>query len=75
MKDQLTALTEGVRLAQLELSCFRDPQCRGTSEWTIRRLETLLGDPKVKEAMAVLAPEIAGPSIVPDWPERESVKH
>jgi hypothetical protein len=75
MKDQLIALTEAVRLAQLELECYRDLRCPLTPEWTIKRLQTLLCDPKVKEALSVLAPDDRSPSIVPDWPERKTVKH
>jgi len=75
MKDQLIALTEAVRLAQLELECYSDPRCRSTPEWTIKRLQTLLCDPKVKEALSVFIPDDRSPSIVPDWPERETVKH
>jgi hypothetical protein len=74
MKDHLTALTEAVRLACLELDCYRDPRCAETTERTIKRLESLLRDPKVSEAMAVLAPE-GGPSIVPELPHRETTKH
>ena len=64
MKDHLTALTEAVRLARLELNCYRDPRCAATPEWTLRRLESLLTDPKVNEAMAVLTSD-GSPSIVP----------
>jgi hypothetical protein len=74
MKDQLTALTEAVRLAQLELGCYRDPDCRATPEWTIKRLELLLCDPKVRGALALLAPDDRSPSIVPDLPQRERVR-
>ncbi len=65
MKDSVIDLTEAVRLARLELACYRDDRCRGTAEWTLNRLEQLLGDPKVTEAMAVLAPDAESPSIVP----------
>ena len=74
MKDQLTALTEAVRLAQLELDCYRDRQCRGTAEWTVKRLETLLGDPKVRQALSVLAPDDYCPSIVPGLPKPDRVR-
>jgi hypothetical protein len=74
MKDHLTALTEAVRLACLELNCYRDPRCAATPEWTIKRLELLLRDPKVNEAMAALSSENS-PSIVPSLPQRETVKH
>ena len=42
MKDSVIALIEAVRLARLELHCFRDPRCASSSEWTIKRLEALL---------------------------------
>jgi hypothetical protein len=67
VKDHLTALTEAVRLARLELNCYRDPRCAATPEWTLRRLESLLTDPKVNEAMAVLTSD-GSPSIVPGLP-------
>ena len=66
MKDSVIALVEAVRLARLELHCFRDPRCAATSEWTIKRLEELLFDPLVGEAMTALAPEAESPSIVPE---------
>ena len=47
MKDSVIALVEAVRLARLELHCFRDPRCAASAEWTIRRLEKLLLDPDV----------------------------
>ena len=65
MKDSVIVLTEAVRLARLELACYRDDMCRGTAEWTVKRLAQLLGDRKVTEAMAVLAPGAESPSIVP----------
>jgi hypothetical protein len=74
MKDHLTALTEAVRLACLELNCYRDPRCAATPELTIKRLESVLRDPKVNEAMAALSPETS-PSIVPAVLQRETVKH
>jgi hypothetical protein len=74
MKDHLTALTEAVRLARLEIGCFRDQTCRATAEWHINRLDRLLSDRKVDEAMAVFASEAQSPSIVPDI-TRQTVKH
>ena len=76
MKDQLIALTEAVRLARLELECYRDPRCRATSEWTVARLQTLLCDPKVTEAMSVVSSsDVSSPSIAAGFPERETVIH
>lgn len=66
MKDFVTALTEAVRLARLEIACYRDNDCRGTSEFTINRLDELLNSRQVNEAMAVFAPNEASPSIVPE---------
>ena len=71
MKDSVIALAEAVRLARLELACYRDTMCRGTAEWTVNRLEQLLGCRQVTEAMAVLAPDAESPSIVPSQPEAE----
>ena len=53
MKDSVIALVEAVRLARLELQCFRDPRCAASPEWTIKRLEELLIDPQVGEALLV----------------------
>jgi hypothetical protein len=76
MKEHLTALTEAVRLARLEIACYRDQDCRGTPEFTVRRLEELLNAPPVNEAMAVFSPDEASPSIVPELhePHRRSLK-
>jgi hypothetical protein len=77
MKDYVTALTEAVRLARLEIACYRDKDCRGTAEFTIKRLEELLSGRSVNEAMAVLSPNEASPSIVPELhePHKQSLKH
>jgi len=66
MKDSVIALVEAVRLARLELHCFRDPRCAASAEWTIQRLETLLFDPAVSRALDIAAPGAEAPSIVPE---------
>ena len=66
MKDYVTALTEAVSLARLEIACYRDKDCRGTAEFTIARLEELLNARNVNEAMTVFSPDEASPSIVPE---------
>jgi hypothetical protein len=66
MKDSVVALIEALRLARLELHCFRDPRCAATPEWTIQRLETLLLDPVVGKAMQIAAPDAESPPIVPE---------
>lgn len=73
MKDAVIALTEAVRLARLEIACYRDSECQSTPEWTISRLAELLGDKSVDDAMAVLAPEAESPSIIPDEIKRVRV--
>jgi hypothetical protein len=75
MKDFVTALTEAVRLARVELACYRDKHCRGTAEFSIRRLDELLNSRQVNEAMAVFAQP--SPSIVPELVEQpgQSRKH
>ena len=70
MKDHVIALTEAVRLVRLEIACYRDKDCRGTAEFTINRLEELLRHRGVDEAMAVLSPNEASPSIVPELREQ-----
>ena len=66
MKDQVIALVEAVRLAQLEIACYQDLQCGGDAEGTVGRLARILGAVPVREAMALLAPDAESPSIVPD---------
>jgi hypothetical protein len=73
MKGALLSLTEAVRLARLELACYQDPDCRGTPEWTLKRLAELLGDKSVDAAMAAIDPDAESPSIVPHHEERDRV--
>jgi hypothetical protein len=77
MKDYVTALSEAVRLARLEIACYRDKNCRGTAEFTIKRLEQLLTERGVNEAMALFSPNEASPSIVPELRKqhRATLKH
>jgi hypothetical protein len=65
MKDAIVALTEALRLARLELECFRDPNCRASAEWTVKRLDELLNDRAVTAALAALAREIESPPLIP----------
>ena len=73
MKDSVIALIEAVCLARLELHCFRDPRCAASPEWTIKRLEQLLLDPKVGAALHVVAPGAESPSIVPAQTEEREL--
>jgi hypothetical protein len=67
MDKRAAAIIEAVRLARLELDCYRDPACRATSEWTVNRLtQLLLDDPAISQAMAELMPEAEAPSLAPD---------
>jgi hypothetical protein len=66
MKNAIIALTEAVRVARLELACYRDSDCRSTPEWTINRLAQILGDKSVVDAMSVLVPDAESPSIIPN---------
>jgi hypothetical protein len=68
MKNHIIALVEAVRLARLELDCYRDPNCGASAEWTIGRLSELLESKDVNEAMAALVPGEESPSIVPEEP-------
>jgi hypothetical protein len=70
MKDALLALTEAVRLARLEIGCYRDEKCRGTAEGTVERLARILGDDDVNAAMALIDPDAESPSIIPAERER-----
>ena len=75
MKDSVIALIEAVRLARLELHCYRDHRCAATPEWTIERLGNLLLDPKVGEALHIVSPDAETPSLVPQHSEeREMVE-
>ena len=69
MKDQLVVLVEAMRLARLELACYRDPNCKASAEWTVRRLSELLASNDVSGAISALTPdEDSGPPLVPDDP-------
>ena len=71
MKEALLALVEAVRLARLELSVYHDARYRGTPEWTVNRLSSLLGGKSVDAAMALIAPDAESPSIVPHESTRQ----
>ena len=68
MKNHVIALVEAVRLARLELDCYRDANCGASAEWTLGRLSELLESKDVNEAMAALVPGEDSPSIVPEEP-------
>jgi hypothetical protein len=65
MKDAIIAVGEALRLARLELECYRNPSCRASPEWTLKRLDRLLNDPKVSAAVAAVFPEIESPPLIP----------
>ena len=66
MKDSVVAIAEALRLARLELECYRDPNCRASADWTIKRLDRLLNDRAVTAAMAVLMPDdMESPPLIP----------
>ena len=69
--DALLALTEAIRLARLELACYRDSECRGTPEWTLKRLDELLRNKDIDAAMNAIDPNAESPSIVPHDAERQ----
>jgi len=71
MKNALLALTEAVRLARLEIGCYRDVQCRRSAEGTVERLARILGDEDVNVAMALIDPDAESPSIIPAERERQ----
>lgn len=75
MKNHVITLIEAVRLARLELDCYRDPTCRASADWTIRRLSELLENKDVSEAMAALVQSEDSPSIAPEEPVNLSVPH
>ena len=65
MNEALLALTEAVRLARLEIECYHDDRCRGTPEWTVKRLAELLCTKDIDAAMALVTGDQDSPSIVP----------
>ena len=69
--DALIALTEAIRLARLELACYQDSECRGTPEWTLKRLDELLRNKDIDAAMNAIDPNAESPSIVPHNAERQ----
>ena len=72
MKDQLVALLEALRLARLEVGCYRDPVCRASAEWTWKRLDRVLNDPAVTLALTALSSHIASPPLVPTRPKHSA---
>jgi hypothetical protein len=68
MKDQLITLVEAVRLARLEIECYRDPRCQASAEWTLKRLGEIIESTDVTRAMSALVPDerLQSPSVVPD---------
>jgi len=66
MKDQVTALVEALRLIRLELVCCVDPMCDTSPAKTVARLIELTEAKPVTEAMAILAPDVDSPSLVPE---------
>lgn len=66
MKDQVTALVETLRLIRLELVCCVDPMCDVSPAQTVSRLIELTEATAVTEAMAILAPDVESPSLVPE---------
>lgn len=65
MKSALLSLTEAVRLARLEIACYRDDMCRGTAEGTVERIAKLLGNDEINSAMELIDPSAESPSIIP----------
>jgi hypothetical protein len=62
-------------LARLEIGCYYDKDCRATAEYAIKRLDGLLNNRQVDEAIAVFSSGEASPSIVPEMQERKAAKH
>jgi hypothetical protein len=74
IKGALLELTEAVRLARLEIACYRDDMCRGTAEGTVERLAKILGNEDINAAIALIDPSAESPSIIPQ-DEREKLRH
>jgi hypothetical protein len=73
VKDSVIALAESVRLARLELECYRDPRCAQTAEWTIDRLQELLLSPAVGRALLGLVPDAESPSAESPFADSPSI--
>jgi hypothetical protein len=74
MKDSIIALVEAVRIARIEIECYRDPHCRASAEWTVQRLNEILTASDVTDAMRTLAPDAESPSIAPAFPQDHNEK-
>jgi hypothetical protein len=55
----------------LELARYQDSECRGTREWTLKRLDELLRNKDIDAAMNAIDPNAESPSIVPHDAERQ----
>ena len=64
MKDQLITVVDALLLAKAELNAHFERRVKNAPR-TIQRLEAILMDPKVDEAMGLLVPGAKGPSLVP----------
>ena len=71
MKDQVITVVDAILLAKAELNAHFE---RGVNNGpgTVSRLEAILFDPKVDEAMGILVPGTKVPSIVPADEEHHS---
>ena len=70
MKDSVVALIEAVRLSlDWSSTAIGTIGVNATPEWTIERLEQLLLDRRVGEALHIVSPEAESPSIVPKQSE------
>jgi hypothetical protein len=63
MKNQLITVMEALRLAGIEVERFK--RKRQDRDETLDKLEAILYDPKVRQAVENLEPFVDSPSLVP----------
>lgn len=66
MKDQLLIVVDALRQAKAEIYAYKAARVKNAPH-TLRRIEAVLFDPKVSEAMGLLVPALSeAPSVVPN---------
>ncbi len=73
MKDQLLTIVDAIRQAKAEINAYEAGRVKNAPR-TLRRIEAILSDTSVSEAMGLLVPALAdAPSVVPNV-ETEKLK-
>jgi hypothetical protein len=70
MKDQLLTVVEAIRQAKAEITAYQNARVKNAPR-TLKRVEAILFDPRVSEAMGLLVPALSdAPSVVPEGEHR-----